>query len=93
MSGSTLRERLIEARLPSHMSRMSDGYLSSFTRSPEEAADLAITVVAEWLRGEAAVLRRAEQNATGSIRNHLMASADRLEKLADAITQTEETGQ
>jgi len=48
-------------------------------------ADAAIGAFAAWLRDEAADLRRAEPNATGSIRNHLVAGADRLQILADAI--------
>lgn len=55
--------------------------------------DTAVPVVAQWLRDEAAELRRAEPHATGSIRHHLIAGADRLEILARALTHPNTTEQ
>lgn len=57
-----LRAQLIEARLAVHHFIASDGYASAATRSAEEAADLALTIVAPAIAA-AEQRGRAEQRA------------------------------
>jgi hypothetical protein len=48
-----LRDRLTAANLATERFRASDGRMSIGVRTREEAADIALGVVAAWLRNEA----------------------------------------
>jgi len=85
-----LRQRLIDAPLTGEVKRMSDGYMSFCARGREEAADVALAVVAAWLRERAAEHHRGAEEAfaggwLGLAHDENLCN-ERLENLADEIS-------
>lgn len=71
--GDKARARLVAARLPSSIERMSDGYLSVCQRSEEEAADLALAVLAPHV---AALVAAAEERGAAAERERIAVACE-----------------
>lgn len=90
---SDLRDRLVVARLVSHLHTMDDGYPSIVVHSEEEAADRAIAVVAEWLRRKAADVRATADLLPNTDEAEAIGAAKMLDFLADALAGGEDANQ